>query len=166
MQTDRMPYSIFMLKEKDAPALAALEAECFSTAWDKERYAALLRAAEKSACAASAPLPAFCVFGLRDARGGLEAYISLGLPTGGEAEIYNIAVRKARRGLGLGRRLLRHALEQCALANFCRIFLEVRTGNAAALALYTGAGFQECGRRKRYYADTGEDALVLTRALP
>ena len=40
------------------------------------------------------------------------------------------------------------------------MFLEVATGNAAALALYTGAGFVEVGRRRRYYAD-GRDALVL-----
>lgn len=40
--------------------------------------------------------------------------------------------------------------------------LEVRTGNAAARALYAGAGFAEVGRRRRYYTD-GEDAVLMTR---
>jgi ribosomal-protein-alanine N-acetyltransferase len=52
------------------------------------------------------------------------------------------------------------------LSGCARALLEVRAGNVAALALYARAGFQECGRRKRYYADTDEDALVLCRDLP
>jgi ribosomal-protein-alanine N-acetyltransferase len=44
-----------------------------------------------------------------------------------------------------------------------RATLEVRVSNEAALALYTKFGFKEAGRRKRYYQDTGEDALVLWR---
>lgn len=165
MLIDTDAYSIFTLKEKDAPALAALEAECFSSFWNKEHYAALLSAAEP----ASPPHrpPSFCVYGLRRGKIGLDAYISLGLHlSSGEVEIYNIAVREQCRRLGFGKKLLVHALRQAALAGFTRALLEVRTGNTAALALYTGAGFRECGRRKRYYADTGEDALVLTRTLP
>ena len=162
MQPDKPRYSIVMLKAKDAAALAALEAACFSTAWSEERYAALLSAAHDTTV-----LPGFCVFGLRASRSGLDAYISLGLHhAAGEAEIYNIAVREACRQRGHGGRLLMHALREAALSGCTRALLEVRAGNEAALALYARAGFQECGRRKRYYADTDEDALVLCRDLP
>jgi ribosomal-protein-alanine N-acetyltransferase len=170
-----------MLKAKDAADLADLEAECFSTAWSAERYAALLSAPPASPLRwplrglrgplqKGGALPGFCAFGLRAPRvsgGALDAYISLSLhPAAGEAEIYNIAVRETNRQRGLGKRLLVHALREAALAGCTRALLEVRAGNAAALALYTHAGFRECGRRKRYYADTDEDALVLCRDLP
>ena len=154
-------YSIVRLKAKDAACLAALEAECFSTAWSTREYAELLGAV------AAAALPPFCVFALRAGRDDLVAYISLGLHVStGELEIYNIAVREAYRQRGHGKRLLVHALREAALSGCTRALLEVRAGNTAALTLYTRAGFQECGRRKGYYADTGEDALVLYRDLP
>ena len=163
MQPDIAHHTIIMLKAKDAAALAALEAECFSTTWSEERYAALLNAAPVPPDA----LPGFCAFGLRAENGGLDAYISLGLHmAAGEMEIYNIAVRETRRQRGNGRRLLVHALRAAVLSGCTHALLEVRAGNTAALALYTRTGFQECGRRKRYYADTGEDALVLCRSLP
>jgi len=181
MQPDAHHHTIIMLKAKDAAALAALEAECFSTAWSEERYVALLSASPASPLRwplrglrgpvqEGGALPGFCAFGLcapRISGGDLDAYISLSLhPAAGEAEIYNIAVRETHRQRGLGKRLLVHALREAALSGCTRALLEVRVGNAAALALYTRTGFQECGRRKRYYADTGEDALVLCRDLP
>jgi ribosomal-protein-alanine N-acetyltransferase len=171
-----------MLKAKDAAALAALEAACFSTAWSEERYAVLLCAVHDAAGLGparregaahpyvrrkAAVLPGFCVFGLRTGRDSLDAYISLGLHyAAGEVEIYNIAVREACRQRGHGGRLLMHALREATLSGCTRALLEVRAGNVAALALYTRAGFQEYGRRKHYYTDTGEDALVLCRDLP
>jgi ribosomal-protein-alanine N-acetyltransferase len=45
------------------------------------------------------------------------------------------------------------------------MFLEVRASNAAAIALYSGAGFQAVGRRVRYYARPVEDAIVMRMAL-
>ena len=46
-----------------------------------------------------------------------------------------------------------------------RAFLEVRPGNVEARRLYQGLGFQEVGRRRGYYVDTGEDALLLEARL-
>ena len=158
--------SIVMLKAKDAASLAALEVACFSTAWSEERYAALLNA-DDALPGDPALLPRFCVFGLRTRDARLDAYISLGMHhAAGEVEIYNIAVRETRRQRGYGRRLLIHALREAALSGCVRALLEVRASNTAALALYASAGFQECGRRKRYYTDTDEYALVLCRDLP
>jgi ribosomal-protein-alanine N-acetyltransferase len=45
------------------------------------------------------------------------------------------------------------------------VFLEVRESNHPALALYGALGFVELDRRKRYYADTDEDAVVMQRLL-
>jgi ribosomal-protein-alanine N-acetyltransferase len=45
------------------------------------------------------------------------------------------------------------------------VFLEVRAGNAAALALYRKSDFQETGLRRGYYADPPEDAVVMARDL-
>ena len=159
--------SIIVLEEKDASAVAALEAACFSSSWSVEQYATVLRSMDAGRrTGADANRQPFLILGLRG-DSGLLGYISLGVQhAAAEAEIYNIAVAGEQRNRGLGRRLLLAALERMAGAGIARVFLEVRTGNAPALALYAACGFTECGRRKGYYPDTGEDALVLCRDLP
>lgn len=95
--------------------------------------------------------------------GSLVAYINVGLHTGArELEIYNIAVQESFRCQGLGKLLLLHVLEWSLQNNFEKVLLEVREGNKAALALYASTGFTLIGRRRRYYRDNGEDALVLS----
>ena len=79
----------------------------------------------------------------------------------GELEILNLAVEPAARRRGCGRRLLLLALQAGRKMGMQKAILEVREGNVPALALYRASGFSETGRRRRYYADTGEDALVL-----
>ena len=160
--------TILPLKEKDAPELAALEAACFSLPWNEAEYRALLGKVDVILAdrdALTVPweeLPVFMAFGLRDRDNRLAGYISLGLHhAAGELEIYNIAVAGALRRRGHGGILLDYALTRARQAGMSRALLEVRTGNAPALALYASAGFAECGRRRRYYSDTGEDALVL-----
>jgi ribosomal-protein-alanine N-acetyltransferase len=81
-----------------------------------------------------------------------------------EAEVLTLAVLPAARRQGIGGALLAEALAGARLRGACAMFLEVSARNAAALALYAGAGFAEVGRRRRYYAD-GADALVLRRDL-
>jgi ribosomal-protein-alanine N-acetyltransferase len=82
----------------------------------------------------------------------------------GEAEILTLAVPQARRGEGLGRRLVEAALDTARAAGAGRMYLEVSEANPAAEALYRKCGFGDAGRRKRYYKD-GSDALVLARSL-
>ena len=74
-----------------------------------------------------------------------------------EGEILNLAVAPGYRGRGFARTLLREALG--ALAGHW--WLEVRVSNAAARAFYKSQGFQEVGRRQKYYSDPGEDAIVM-----
>jgi ribosomal-protein-alanine N-acetyltransferase len=153
-------YSIIALQEKDAPALAALERSCFSSAWSEEQYRLLLRGQESARQAGDAPPMA--VWGIRGPEKGLVAYIHLGVyNTAGELEIFNIAVSAAHRRQGLGGALLRHALAWAAGQGCAAAFLEVREGNASAIALYRSCGFVPVGRRKGYYSDTGEDALAM-----
>lgn len=158
-------YSIVALGEKDAPDLAALEAECFAMPWSEERYRDILSAVDRFRSGTTLPrdrFPPFMAFGLREKDETLAAYVSLGLYYAArELEVYNIAVRQSRRRRGYGAALLGGVLEAAMRAGFTRAVLEVRASNTPALALYAGAGFLECGRRKGYYADTGEDARVL-----
>jgi len=83
----------------------------------------------------------------------------------GEAEILNLAVAPAWRRRGIGRGLMETALEGAVSAGVRRVFLEVRESNAGARAFYSRLGFAEGGRRRNYYRDPEEDALLLSRTL-
>jgi len=85
---------------------------------------------------------------------------ALGRVQADQSEILTIAVRPPARGQGVGRALLDALLAEAANRGAMDLFLEVAEPNVAARALYTGAGADEVGRRRRYYAD-GADALVL-----
>lgn len=83
-------------------------------------------------------------------------------PPRAEAEIHTIGVDPAHRRRGTGRALLRGLL-QVADAAGATVFLEVRTDNAAARALYEADGFTVVGLRKRYYRPSGADAHTMRR---
>lgn len=79
-----------------------------------------------------------------------------------EAHIATLATHADHRRKGIGRKLLVKALEKAAQEGAQRAFLEVRAGNEAAQAMYRELGFVEDGRRKRYYRDNGEDAILMS----
>ncbi|TDK19441.1 ribosomal-protein-alanine N-acetyltransferase [Luteimonas aestuarii] len=84
-----------------------------------------------------------------------------------EAHVLNLCVDPDLQGRGHGRRLL-HALVRIARGHGAeRIFLEVRPSNPHAIALYHDEGFNEIGRRPRYYParDGREDAIVMAMEL-
>jgi len=151
----------FRLDRNGIDELAALEALCFTLPWNKEQLVNVFDA------------PNFAAFGLRaplrkssgaEDNGPLAAYISL-YHNPDELEILNLAVAPAWRGRGCGTRLLRLVLRMAAKMGIGRAVLEVRSGNMPALALYTGQGFTQVARRRAYYHDNGEDALVLELSL-
>lgn len=82
-----------------------------------------------------------------------------------EWELENIAVAPKFRGQGIGRQLLDGLLAHAKEAKNAAIFLEVRESNAAARTLYERAGFRQNGRRKLYYSDPAEDAVLYSREL-
>jgi ribosomal-protein-alanine acetyltransferase len=77
--------------------------------------------------------------------------------TEGEAELLNLAVDRAYRRRGIGRRLL----QEITFRYKGTIWLEVRESNRAARNLYKSLGFCESGRRRKYYRDSGEGAIVM-----
>jgi ribosomal-protein-alanine N-acetyltransferase len=79
-----------------------------------------------------------------------------------EAHIATIAVHPEYRGRGFGRQILLTALQKCAAEGALSATLEVRERNAIAIDMYRKLGFEVVGRRKRYYQDTHEDAILMT----
>ena len=82
-----------------------------------------------------------------------------------EAHISTIAVHPDWRGQGAGEQLLVGLLEHALDLNAVKATLEVRVTNTRAQNLYRKYGFEEVGRRRRYYRDNGEDALLMTAEL-
>lgn len=78
-----------------------------------------------------------------------------------EAEIWNLAVDPAHRRKGIARAMLQEACRKLFEAGVRKLFLEVRESNLPALELYLSFGFQQIARRKNYYQNPRESALVL-----
>ena len=79
-----------------------------------------------------------------------------------EAHITTFGVHPDWRRQGIGHQLLLSLIELSLVLGAARMTLEVRASNTAAQALYRSFGFEEVGRRRAYYTDDGEDALVMT----
>jgi ribosomal-protein-alanine N-acetyltransferase len=75
----------------------------------------------------------------------------------------NVAVDPDRRREGVASTLIDAMLER--IGPDASVTLEVRVSNAGAIALYERYGFRSVGTRRRYYADTGEDAIIMWRAV-
>jgi len=82
-----------------------------------------------------------------------------------ELHINNVAVRFEYRRAGIGSALLETVLAEGARRGAGAAFLEVRESNTVAQVLYAKCGFGQTGRRKGYYSDPLEDALVMSRTL-
>lgn len=134
------------LHPEDAGEIAALHALAFAAPWSAREFAELLA------------IPG--VFGLYDPP---RAFV-LCRSGGGEAEVLTIATDPAHRRQGAGRALLESAMAIALASQAETVFLEVAAGNDAAVGLYQSLGFERVGLRRGYYA-SGEDALVMRRAL-
>lgn len=88
-----------------------------------------------------------------------------GRESGSEAEIYNVGVRPAFRGSGVGSRLLDEFVGCCVTAGAAKIWLEVRASNKTAIGFYRRHNFTETGIRKGFYRDPVEDAVLMSRSL-
>lgn len=82
-----------------------------------------------------------------------------------ETEITNIAVAKKLQKKGYARQLLRFLLDREKQAGTYNVYLEVRTSNLAARHLYQSEKFRELGKRKSYYHDPVEDAIIMSTKL-
>lgn len=136
----------------DIPAVLAIEEVAFTDPWSAQSFRdALLQPAIYFACA-------------RGDGDGVVGYVVAWF-AGGEGEITNLAVERARRSAGIGGSLLDAALDEGARRKALAVFLEVRESNLSARRLYHSRRFAEVGRRRAYYRRPNEDAIVLRRAL-
>ena len=129
----------------DIPAVAALEALCFSRPWRAEDFADMLTDPARTLLVA-------------ETDGAFSGYIAA-CTVLDETDIMTVAVPPALRGRGAGRALVRALLDKVGGA----VYLEVRKSNAPARALYAALGFSECGIRKNYYESPREDAVLCRR---
>jgi len=149
-----MPLSRTELQPCPTPALlAALDRQCFAEAWSESDWRGLLAGPALHAWVLAAP-------------GGEGLGLLAFQRAADEAELLRVGIVPARRGSGLGRRLLEHLLDHCRSVGVRRVWLEVRAGNAPARRLYAAAGFGPAGRRRGYYRDPPEDALVYAWPVP
>ncbi|MFL5907512.1 MAG: ribosomal protein S18-alanine N-acetyltransferase [Solirubrobacterales bacterium] len=73
--------------------------------------------------------------------------------------LMNVAVRPERRRLGVATELIERLFDEAGPGS--RFTLEVRVSNSPAIVMYRRFGFRSAGRRRRYYHDNGEDALIM-----
>lgn len=92
-------------------------------------------------------------------QGGVAGFLIARI-TADECELENVVVAQARRRSGVGSSLIHALADMVRRRSGAHIFLEVRESNTAARALYEKCGFQISGRRKSYYKDPAEDALL------
>lgn len=140
------------LRESDLDAVMAIEQRAYPFPWTRGIF--------RDCMAAGYPAWLLHEHGLAVGYG----VISLAAD---EAHILNVCVAPERQGRGWGRLLLRALVAQARDCKAERIFLEVRPSNPQAIALYHSEGFNEIGRRPRYYParDGREDALVMAMEL-
>jgi [ribosomal protein S18]-alanine N-acetyltransferase len=136
----------------DLAGIAELEAAAFSDPWSPASFESVL--AEPAAYMAVA----------RDADAGIVGYLVAWFAAD-EGEIANLAVREPTRRRGIGAALLDGALAESLRRGAENLYLEVRESNDAARRLYASRGFEEIGRRRRYYRRPEEDAIILRRGL-
>ena len=135
---------------RDLPRVVEIARASLPEAWTEAGFAAEI----------AAPT---CVALVLERDDGVAAF-GFGSVAADELEIRALAVATGVRRGGIGRALT-EALLRAALARGARVaHLEVRAGNAPALALYSLCGFAPSGRRAAYYGN-GEDAVLMSRAL-
>ncbi|MGZ4732163.1 MAG: ribosomal protein S18-alanine N-acetyltransferase [Terriglobales bacterium] len=144
-----MKLSIRSAASADLPAMMALEKHAVTAAhWSAEQYEALFRASQSGRVAQ-----------VIEDESGLQGFV-IARAVDREWEIENIAVTGPARRRGLGTRLLGEFLDLARARGADAVFLEVRESNRAARALYEKWAFLESGRRRRYYRDPDEDAIL------
>jgi len=95
----------------------------------------------------------------RRANNELVGYIGSWL-AGDECHIGTIATKREHRSRGVARALIAHTAALALKEDCAYIILEVRVNNLAAVNLYRTLGFEQVGRRRGYYIDTGEDGII------
>ena len=140
---------IFQMTAAQVPQVAALEQCCFADPWSENSVASELQN----------PLSLWLV-----AMDGERLAGYVGSQTVlGESDMMNVAVDEDYRRQGVGKMLIEALVERLKAQESHCLTLEVRDSNAPARNLYGSLGFSEIGRRKNYYRNPREDALILRK---
>jgi ribosomal-protein-alanine N-acetyltransferase len=160
-----IPVAIRDAEAADLDRVAEIERLSFSDPWSRQSFASLLRNEHVHfRVALTTPVSALTPAHASPTSAAVVGYVVAWLVVD-EAEVANVAVDPAARGLGVGARLLDDVLTAARRNGAAAAYLEVRDSNVAARALYASRGFQQVGRRRRYYRRPVEDALVMRREL-
>ena len=146
------PVLVRPFRREDIGPVAAVEREVFSDPWPESFFAGELRV----------PL----VYARVAERAGALAGYSVAWLGAGEGHLGNLAAVPGARRRGVASALLEDLLREARERRIEAITLEVRVSNFAAQWLYRRFGFRLAGLRRRYYGDTGEDALVMEWRAP
>ena len=144
-----MDFRLLPMDRSTVPDVAAIERECFSQPWSEDMLAEELYNDNASFIVAVA------VDGTVQDYDGLTVVLD-------EGYINNVAVRSQYRRMGVADALLGTFI-RFAEEHLTFLTLEVRASNHKAISLYTKNGFVQEGRRKDYYKDPKEDAIIMTR---
>jgi len=147
----------------DLQAMLRIEQASFSDPWTEDSLATALSLERMHVLVAEADAELDRQRAV-DGAAGLLGYV-VALVVGPDAEIADLAVAPDARRRGVGRALLERALAELAAAGVRTLYLEVRESNRAARTLYDAHGFGSVGRRRGYYRQPLEDALVLRREI-
>lgn len=151
--------TIELMSEHDLLEVVEIEEKSGLSRWGWAAYYAELQGANRELMLVAMPKTSQAV-----ERREIAGYIAA-RATAGELHINNVAVRYAYRRNGIGYILLSRAIEQAKRMGVNSAFLEVRSGNSAAQALYKKCGFKPVARRPNYYSEPLEDAIVMNLIL-
>ena len=129
--------------------VAALEQVCFTDPWSEKSIAGEL----------CNPLSLWVVAMEGD---NLAGYVG-SQSVMGESDMMNVAVDPGFRRRGIAQALIEKLIVELSARDNHSLTLEVRAGNAPAIALYQKLGFTQAGRRPNYYRNPKEDALILRK---
>jgi ribosomal-protein-alanine N-acetyltransferase len=129
--------------------LDRIEQECFHGSWTSETLLSEI----------NSPLNVLCT----EESGGITAGFALGRVVADEAELFQIAVLPEFRRQGIAQRLLERLHGEMKSRGAVCCFLEVRSRNSAAIALYEKARYEYISTRRNYYPD--DDAAIYRIAL-
>src|SRR5713226_4051356 len=142
----------------DVPAVMAVDHLCFPSPWSENAYRSEM--GNVSAYYLVARLPERAWGADAGHRGRLVGFGGAWIVMD-EAHVTTIGVHPEYRRHGIGERLFAALLEEARERGVRRATLEVRESNRGAQALYARFGFIPIARRRRYYSDTDEDAIVM-----
>ena len=132
---------------EDADAVAELEAQSFTMPWKRDDF---WREAQNE----------LATYIVGELDGKIVAYAGAWVSFN-QAEVTSVAVVPELRGQGVGTILFGELIKAVKARGATAITLEVRPSNTAALKLYKSFGLRSVGRRRGYYLDNGEDALIM-----